>query len=400
MKTLPWRRSDLIAEINDKVWMYLSPAADVETELLQAAALLRMPSSELLAIAQLQFLASAELGVLLDQLPRLMRRLATTTTSEEEWSAERVRGAIQWSKTLSMRNATGLPHLYITEPSRRAFQTPENEMLVHLLDETVRLGKLTGWYQSTSEAIGRLFTERVNVAERWRHTRSLAGVERRPLTPAKIARIRSGRHRRRYDAALSAWAVYQELVARLDRKAIRRVVESNGLVTQNEPRLFELQVTMRVIDAIRAAGWDAPPLGLWEGALRLQATRGRDVLTLYYQSVPAALSRDSHYRAVQRSHQIQAGGLIPDLIVHRPEHTGAEWLLIEVKGGARRVEHSARAALIDLLAYRRAFEPALVGCSRYGLGVAFGAELKADTDGEIGLVTPDSLEAALDPTLL
>ena len=265
MKTLPWRRSDLIAEINDKVWMYLSPAADVETELLQAAALLRMPSSELLAIAQLQFLASAELGVLLDQLPRLMRRLATTTTSEEEWSAERVRGAIQWSKTLSMRNATGLPHLYITEPSRRAFQTPENEMLVHLLDETVRLGKLTGWYQSTSEAIGRLFTERVNVAERWRHTRSLAGVERRPLTPAKIARIRSGRHRRRYDAALSAWAVYQELVARLDRKAIRRVVESNGLVTQNEPRLFELQVTMRVIDAIRAAGWDAPPLGLLGG---------------------------------------------------------------------------------------------------------------------------------------
>src|SRR4029079_989926 len=119
----------------------------------------------------------------------------------------------------------------------------------------------------------------------------------------------------------------------------------------NEPRLFELQVTMRVIDAIRAAGWDAPPLGLWQGALRLQATRGRDVLTLYYQSVPSALSKGSHYRAVQRSHQIQAGGLIPDLIVHRPEHTGAEWLLIEVKGGARRVEHSARAALVDLLAY-------------------------------------------------
>ena len=94
----------MIAQIRSDVWRYLTPAADVETQLLEASALLSMPATELQTVAQLQFLASRELGALLQQLPMLVRRLATTTTSEEEWSAERVRGSIQWSKTLSMRD--------------------------------------------------------------------------------------------------------------------------------------------------------------------------------------------------------------------------------------------------------------------------------------------------------
>src|SRR5947207_3357840 len=110
----------MIAQIRSDVWRYLTPAADVETRLLEASALLRMPATELQTVAQLQFLASRELGELLKQLPTLVRRLATTTTSEEEWSTERIRGSIEWSKTLSMRAATGLPHLYVTQPARRA----------------------------------------------------------------------------------------------------------------------------------------------------------------------------------------------------------------------------------------------------------------------------------------
>ena len=160
MKTLPWRRSDLIAEIRQSLAV---PDVRLPTSKPRSSKQLRCSECPLrtLTVAQLQFLASAELGALLEQLPRLMRRLATTTTSEEEWSAERVRGAIQWWKTLSMR-AQPASRTSTSRASRRAFQTPENEILVHLLDETVRLGKLSGWYRSTSEMIGRMFSERVN----------------------------------------------------------------------------------------------------------------------------------------------------------------------------------------------------------------------------------------------
>jgi hypothetical protein len=50
-----------------------------------------------------------------------------------------------------------------------------------------------------------------------------------------------------------------------------------------------------------------------------------------------------------------------------------QWLLIEGKGGERPGQHSARAALLDLLAYRRAYEPTVSNSARYGVGVAFGA---------------------------
>src|SRR5438874_11612344 len=140
MRSLGWVRQDLIAEIKRDLWRYLTPAATIEGEALQAAALLQIRPEELRVLGRIQFLVSDELGELLRQLPFLVRRLATTTASEEEWSAERIRGPIQWARTIGVRQATGIPHLYVTTPARRAYQTPENELLVLLLDAIAILG--------------------------------------------------------------------------------------------------------------------------------------------------------------------------------------------------------------------------------------------------------------------
>ena len=99
--------------------------------------------------------------------PFLVRRLATTTANEEEWSAERIRGAIRWGRTIGVRQATGIPHLYVTAPARRAFQTAENELLVTVLDAVVLLGRQSGWHRSESADVGKLISSRVAEAERW-----------------------------------------------------------------------------------------------------------------------------------------------------------------------------------------------------------------------------------------
>lgn len=69
----------------------------------------------------------------------------------------------------------------------------------------------------------------------------------------------------------------------------------------DDPTLFELVATFRVIDAITAVGWTTQPLRLWQGALQLRAQRGKERLTLHYQHTPKALSRGSHYAAVQKA---------------------------------------------------------------------------------------------------
>ncbi len=54
-----------------------------------------------------------------------------------------------------------------------------------------------------------------------------------------------------------------------------------------------------------------------------------------------------------------------------------EWLLVEVKGGAKDVDRYARAAAYDLLAYRTAFDKVLTDNRKaYGFGIAWGAGLE------------------------
>jgi hypothetical protein len=120
-------------------------------------------------------------------------------------------------------------------------------------------------------------------------------------------------------------------------------------------------------------------------------------LEVIYQATPKALRAGSKYTSVQSAHGISPGGLRPDLVLRHTAVSGAQrWLLIEVKGGTRTIEESARAALHDLLAYRAAFAKTLsVARQPYGLGIAWGADLEPDTESDIVLCSPDRLQNAL-----
>jgi hypothetical protein len=396
MRTLPWVRKDLIAQIRSDLWRYLTPAASIEAELLQAAALLQISPRELRILGRLQFLVSDELGELLSQLRFLVRRLATTTASEEEWSEDRIRGAIQWSQTIGARRATGIPHLYVTAPARRAYQTPENELLALLLDAVVTLGRESGWRRSESADVGRLISSRVEAAERWLQTRALLEVDRRPMSPRKLARVRSGRHRRRYQAVLDAYGRYRVLAEQLDRAAIREAVETYGLISRDDATLFELVCTFAVIRALGELGWQLERLSLFKGSLLLRGRRGSEKLELSYQGTPRSLRRDSRYRDALWAHNIHPRPLRPDLVLTRTSRHSVSRLLVEAKGGRRDITESARAATFDLLAYRTTYSRALDQQDAFfGLGIVWGADLRPSETNEISLCTPDTVKVAL-----
>lgn len=396
MRTLPWRRATLIERIKRDLWRYLTPSATVAEQLLDASALLQMRPSDLRTVGSLQFLVSPELRKMLEDVPMLLRRLANTTVSDEEWSIERIRGSIQWGRTLGVRHATGIPHLYVTAPSRRAYQTPENEALVFVLDETIALGRRSGWARSEVEAVGRTIRDRVSEAERWSQSRMLTEIERRPITPRARARINSGRYRRRYASVIAAYDRYRDLVGRLDRESLQHAVETYGLISRDDPTLFELHCTFQVLGGLERLGWRIGRLGLFAGSLRLAARREEQTLEITYQAVPRSLRRGSAYRTVQAKHGISTGPLRPDLVLLHRHGGQTRWIIVEVKGGHRRVEESARAALYDLLAYRTAFDSVLeMQSGPYGLGVAWGAELGPSQESDVLLCTPDCLDEAL-----
>jgi hypothetical protein len=396
VRSVPWRRAERIAETRQRIWLYLTPAAGLEQDAaLQAAALLQLTEADVLALARVHFLLTPEVQTLLDGLPFLLRQLATTTAREEEQSAERVRGAIVWGSTIAARTATGLPHLYVTAPARRAYQTPENELLVFVLDAIAQLGQQTSWHGNDGTGIGRLVSERTAVAHRWLQSRMLLEVERRPPTARSMARVRAGRHRRRYQHAISVWERYRSLVAQLDRAVLRELIESTAIVTRHDAVLFELLCLFAIIDALRECGWHPGPLRLFGGRLWLAAQRGDERIELWYQQTPVMLAASSRYTEVLRRHGFaRPTGLRPDIILRRVTGASERWLLVEVKL-RRNVDDAARAALQDLLAYRRAFDASLTGSEGvYGLGVAWGADLEP-APAEVMLCTPNTIGAAI-----
>jgi hypothetical protein len=402
MRSVPWSRDVAVAEVRAEIWRYVSAASRREDLVLQAAALLGMAPAEVRSLARIQFVTSDEVGELLEAMPELVRRPTTTTKAEREQSADRVRGALQWGPTYGARAATGNPMVHVTAPARRAYQTPENELVVFLLSAIVRVAQNTRWVAKGADWAGRLVRERHDAAVRWLGVSAFQEVRAESISHATVARVRNGRSARRLATALRAHARYAALVDKVDLDAVRKAVEQDGLVTREDDKLLELQVLFGVERALAGSGWEvsAPRLMMGTGGSVLGATRDGEQLEVFFQrSLARVAGVASSYASVQRSHSFaRASQMIPDLVLRHETGGRTRWILLEVKGGTGRVERYARAALGDLLAYRQdskdlfpddAVEP-------FGLGVAWGAELTPELDGPIALCTPDTLAEAVE----
>jgi hypothetical protein len=398
VETVRWNRAKEIQSVRADIWRFITKAAVEERDAeLEAAALLQMTPREIRTLANIQFVNSPEVSTLLAQLPLLVRQLQVTATTEEEISADRVRGPIQWTRTLSARAASGVPHLYVTAPARRAYDTPENALLVYALDAIRTVGKRTGWHRSNSLALGATVRQRVAEAERWLATRALSELKPAPPTPQTVRRVRSGRAAKRYGAAVDVVELYNDLIRKSDREKLRMAIEEQALVASRNEVLLELMCGFRIERSLRELGWRISRPGLVKGGVFLKARSGDRTLELYYQRAPEALTAGSVYREVQRGHEFAGiGGLIPDYVIRLEEGDLVRWVVLEVKGVEREVQKSARAALSDLLGYRRAFDPVLKeGPAQYGIGIAWGKGMEPAQGAEITLCTPDRIGQAL-----
>lgn len=401
MRSRQWDRAAAVGSIRAHIWLYLSPASAAEDLALDASALLRLGEMDVLAVARVLFVLSDEVGEFLAAAPGLTRRLPTSAAEVEQRSTERIRGPVRWQSTLLARYASGTPNLYITAPTERIYSTPENELLAFMLNAVATLGEEIGWKSSTAPA-GRLVEQRTAEAGRLASVRMLQGLGSRPIGRRDLARVRTGRHRRRFAPVLKAFERYQLLIEHLDRQAIRRIVEREGLVVQPNGVLFELVCLFEALAHLRASGWEMPSLKVFHGGLHVQAARGAALLDLWYQHLPRGLATGSRYAHTLEAHGLMhSASLRPDMVLRHQVVQDVRWLLIEAKMGEQRsAAGSTRAALADLLAYEAAFRTELDRQrGPIGLGIAWGSGLKP-ASGKHLLTTIDYLDAGLEAFLM
>jgi hypothetical protein len=404
MRNAPWKRPTIVEHIREDVWRYITKASsrhDPDDLLLIAGALLRMPANEVRYLAQLHFILSDDVGALLNHMPVLIRQLRPTTANQLEISTETIRGPIRWGATYDMRAATGQRHLYVTSPSYRALNTPENQVLAFALSAIKDFGARTGWHRGENVGLAAVVKQRVDDATRWLKSRQFVGIPLQAPTPVTLNRVRTGRASLRYQPAVKVVELYQKFLATLDRETIRDAVENQALIASRDDVLLELYCAFDTIKILRNLGWTPERRFFRPGIVRppllfigFQEDRKIEV---FYQSVPQDLSKQSNYRNIQSAHRIPVGALRPDLVIKTTSANRAvKWLLIEAKGGERDVEKSARHAAKDLLMYWRAYSPVLSKqAGPYGIGYAWGADLQPSLAADVTLCTPDTYRAAL-----
>lgn len=399
----PWNREAVIGELRGQIWQHLSPTATPHAVLLDAAALLGLDDAGVARLADIHFVLHPDLEELLDRCPVLLRGLASSTTPTVEVSHDRVRGTVDWLAT-SRARAASRTAVVVTRPQVRDGDIQPNRVLALLLTQLRDRARATG-LRSTggdSSAVAARVTEIGRRASLLASHRALRQVSPAAPTPRELASLRAPRQARRNAAILDAYVVYETFIRMRDVTAIREAVESHGFAVASDGALFELLVLFRLRQALEDLGFDVARLGLFAGGLRFVARRGTERVTAWYQQLPAQWRRMSRYPATVRAHQMSdPHDLRPDLVLRAELADGTDrWTVVEAKTttGGRPVSVLFRRALTDLLAYRAAFEDALAGQERWGLGVVWGSDLRP-ADHDVLVCTPDRLHDALERLL-
>lgn len=151
--------------------------------------------------------ASPAAQALLDEMGIRVATLQSTLVTTPQRCVGSVRGPILWAATVSARSsAAGSHEVVVCATTRRSFDTPENRLLVAVLDRLARARQViesSGAGLDIERAEEARILEVARRAQVWRRHPRLADLRGTRPTARELAGLRAGRHRQRVEALLA-----------------------------------------------------------------------------------------------------------------------------------------------------------------------------------------------------
>lgn len=222
------------------VWGRLRRPVDAERSVV---ALLGVTERTAAAIVGSAIAASDDATTLLARVPRIIRELSICTAAVPERTSGEVRGPILWAETISARAASaGDPNVFVCATMTRAYDTPENRLLVAAL-VAIRDGGIA----ATSHGLGPEIVDRArrnsDLAARLLDHRTLSEVRETGVRRRSTGRLHQGRRRRSY-----------EPVARMLQHLVDPPVPATPLLAVDLRTTAQLQLLAAVADQVERRG--------------------------------------------------------------------------------------------------------------------------------------------------
>lgn len=425
-------RASLRDDVRHYLPYFLSKASVVndDSPVDNLANLLHYPKDDLRRLGEFHFAASKLVQEFVADLPMGLRRPATTTDRPRVIS-QVVTGPVDWGATIRLRAVSGGADVsYVTRPSLRIYDSPENRALRWAVEELDRLlRKVAGDHREPDEAetaqgeenpvettghesgaSRKARPDRAPLERRIQDQRSLLAGARKVswLSSVPVLRERPDAYSRMRLKA-SRLKLYRQYLSAViegfDRyvfdpttEALAELVAERYFDPGRDWQLFEVSVAFRLVDAFEQAGGNWARAGLLVGG---QSGRPYAVfnfsddqqIRLWYQRWPQ--TDDSAQLAVLAHHGIVTGGSRPDVVIERfISGKRVDLLLLELKASQN---HATLASgVLQVLGYLHdqgwmSFQKRVLGPFAWVVGLDLGSFPSASINDDLAVwIVPGS----------
>ncbi|GED59945.1 hypothetical protein ABER61_00530 [Brevibacillus formosus] len=349
------------------LWRFIQPnAKENETE----EAILNLTGlnkRELNMLANVRFLLSKEVKYLLNEIaPKIINRLSKESIYEHITERGKVKGRIDWQRTISARAAAGNDSsLYVYSRRAQIFDLPENRLFLYIIKHINEKARNF----VTEEYLNVTWYSEIDDGEKWREKIDvIASKTNHLLRNPFISKI--GHMLELTDKAVDLTKKcrpphYRELAIIAERLAfcqrspsfyLKEELDGNILEPLNKDTIFEIAVLFKTINVAIKSGWKEKHVGLIGAALNSISTlvKNDSELRIYYQKLPRDMARISKYGVIMADYGLSEKLRRPDIVLEFINGQRKDFFIIEVK------RSKSRDYLVDgtykLLGYLKDFE--------------------------------------------
>ncbi|GIU83461.1 MAG: hypothetical protein KatS3mg008_0236 [Acidimicrobiales bacterium] len=253
---------------------------------------------------------SREAEELLRGMNASIRGLVSSTTASERCLGE-VRGPVLWSETASARGSShGAEDLFVCLTPTRAYDTPENRMVVAALDLVWHAAREARHDSFGGESRREEAYRRGEAARRWLQYPTLRGVPPERPRPRTLQRVRKSKRR---------W-VYEPALALLEKAQVP--LEPEELVSLADvPTLRRWWLLAEIVATLESVGRELPPFRVEDGVLL---------------SGPVLFRHPTCPRGVERGFAgVMLGTLVADVALDDEREDATALIRIESMAGGR-----------------------------------------------------------------
>ncbi|SDO02941.1 hypothetical protein SAMN05518871_109146 [Psychrobacillus sp. OK028] len=401
----------LLKQTNKHLWRFIQHNSSVVSAEDVFLGIANVSKSDLQKLSYLYFILDEEVEKFIDKTaPSILKRLSKTSLTENKVLRGNIKGKINWSKTLSNRNAAGGdPSIFVCSQRSSIFDLPENRLLLFLLRRIMFIcSSLTNSdFEKDETKLGELEEK-----EKWIDTVFRIGIKTNKLLKnpfvRKIGDMHDITHKTIFQAERVRGQTYSQLakVAQTYYLMVNNPIDYLDIVLQgktleplNKDTLYEIAVLFKLFETIKDNGWIEKKIALIGGGSTLVSrfTLGNKELKIYFQGIPKEFSLNSKYGPLMNLYGMSDRLRRPDLVLEVLEGNKKNFYIIEVKRSDKRTY------LVDgaykLFGYLKDFESIKnPNVNLYGILVGWSniQKLEMVTESEIYLSSWSNLENIYD----